>query len=283
MFVSQPTISKMVKGLEEELAVVLFERNGRTIKLTDVGERIYNQSQNIIDSFANLTDEIDQLKLLQTGTIQLGMPPMVGASFFPAVIYAFRKKYPRVKIEIIEDGARALEEKVEKGMIDIGVSVLPMNSEHFDYIPFACENLKVVVPINHHLSQKETVRLQELANESFILYRKDFTLHERIIVECVRSGFQPKIAYESAQWDFISEMVATGLGVALLPESICKRIDGKLQTIPLIEPAIPWDLAMIWRKEHYLSFAAREWVAFCSEWFKEGLEETFGEEIDDSK
>lgn len=101
MFVSQPTISKMVKGLEEELAVVLFERNGRTIKLTDVGERIYNQSQNIIDSFANLTDEINQLKLLQTGTIQLGMPPMVGASFFLLLFMLFGKNILELKSKLL--------------------------------------------------------------------------------------------------------------------------------------------------------------------------------------
>ncbi|MNC67615.1 HTH-type transcriptional regulator GltC [compost metagenome] len=97
-----------------------------------------------------------------------------------------------------------------------------------------------------------------------MLFREDFALHDRIISECVKSGFQPKVVYESSQWDLISRMVAAGMGIALLPETICRDMDrSRIAVIPVTEPVIPWQLGMIWRRDRYLSFAAREWIAFA--------------------
>jgi DNA-binding transcriptional LysR family regulator len=72
------------------------------------------------------------------------------------------------------------------------------------------------------------------------------------------------VVYESSQWDLISRMVAAGMGIALLPETICRDMDrSRIAVIPLTEPVIPWHLGMIWRRDRYLSFAAREWIAFA--------------------
>ncbi len=268
LYVSQPTISKMVKGLEDELGVVLFERTGKQTQLTDAGEVILTQAQNIIHSFDHLTSEIDQLSALKTGTIKIGLPPMVGASFFPKVIHDFYEKFPRINIQLVEDGAKIVERDVESGLLDIGVAVLPTKEETFHVLPFANEKLMLLTNIRNPLCQKAVVKLNELADEPFIFFQKDFTLHDRIMIECVRSGFQPNIVYESSQWDFISGMVSADLGIALLPESVCHRaIDANIKVVKLEEPEIPWSLGMIWRKNHYLSFAAREWIQFCTERF----------------
>lgn len=263
LYVSQPTISKMVKSIEMELGVVLFERTGKLAKLTDAGEVILAQAQNIIKSFENLSLELDDLMSLKTGSIQIGLPPMVGARFFPKVIQEFHKQYPNITVKLVEDGAKKVERDVGNGTLDLGVVVLPINEEQFHTFSFVNEKLMLLTHSTHPLSRNMSVTLSELEQESFILFRKDFALHERIITECVRSGFHPHIIYESSQWDFISEMVAANLGIALLPESICRQVNKeKVSIIPLIEPIIPWHLGVIWRKDRYLSFAAREWIRF---------------------
>lgn len=122
----------------------------------------------------------------------------------------------------------------------------------------------MLVPAGHRLDGAQNVPLKELAEEEFVLFREDFALHDRIISECVKAGFQPKVVYESSQWDLISRMVAAGMGIALLPETICRDMDrSRIAVIPLTEPVIPWQLGMIWRRDRYLSFAAREWIAFA--------------------
>ncbi|MGE8203509.1 cidABC operon transcriptional activator CidR [Heyndrickxia sp. NPDC080065] len=263
LYVSQPTISKMVKSIEEELGVVLFDRTGKQIKLTDAGEIIFVQAQNIIKSFQNLSSELDDLMQLKTGNIQIGLPPMVGSRFFPKVIHEFHKQYPNITVQLVEDGAKKVERDVGNGTLDLGVVVLPTNEKLFHTFSFVNEKLMLLTHLDHPLSKKDEVKLSELELESFILFRKDFTLHDRIITECVRAGFHPNIIYESSQWDFISEMVIAELGIALLPETVCRQVNQeKVSIIPLVEPIIPWHLGIIWRKDRYLSFAAREWIRF---------------------
>ncbi|MDQ0192291.1 cidABC operon transcriptional activator CidR [Paenibacillus wynnii] len=264
LFITQPTISKMIHNLEVELGADLFYREGKSIRLTDAGEILLTKAQNTVESFHSLSSELDSLRDLKKGHIRIGLPPMVGASFFPAVIGQFHKKYPEVTIRLHEDGAKKVENDVETGLLDVGVVVLPVNSARFHYFSFNEEKLQLLVPVNHRLAGTESVSISDLAAEEFVLFREDFTLHDRIITECVKAGFQPKVVYESSQWDLISRMVAAGLGIALLPETICRDMDrSRIAIIPLTVPAIPWQVGMIWRRDRYLSFAAREWIDFA--------------------
>ncbi|NUU60161.1 cidABC operon transcriptional activator CidR [Paenibacillus agri] len=264
LYISQPTISKMIRNLEIELGADLFYREGKSIRLTDAGEILLTKAQNIVDSFTSLSSELDSLRELKQGHIQMGLPPMVGASFFPAVIGEFHHRYPGVTIRLHEDGAKKVENDVETGLLDIGVIVLPVDQGKFEFFSILEEKLELLVPAGHRLAGQECAKLVELAEEEFILFREDFMLHDRIITECVKVGFQPKVVYESSQWDLISGMVGAGLGIALLPETICRDIDrSRIAVIPLTAPVIPWQLGIIWRRDRYLSFAAREWISFA--------------------
>lgn len=266
LFITQPTISKTIRTMEDELGVQLIERLGKRIELTDAGNIIVDQAQNILKSFQNLSAELDDLRNLKRGHIRIGLPPMVGSSFFPVVIGQFHQKYPEITIQLFEDGAKKVEIDVASGALDVGVVVLPTNEEGFGCFSFVEERLKLLVHPSHSLANRTEVKLADLDQESFVLFREDFMLHDRIIGECARVGFQPRVIYESSQWDLISEMVAAGLGVALLPETICAEVDQeRVRIMPLVEPVIPWKLGIIWREDRYLSFAAREWIRFAKE------------------
>lgn len=266
LFITQPTISKTIKGMEEELGVVLFDRVGKKVELTDAGQLILAKAQQIVASFQNLTAELDDLRNLKQGHIRIGLPPMVGASFFPRVIGQFHQRYPEITIQLFEDGAKKVESDVADGLLEVGVAVLPTAQESLQNFPFVEEKLKLIVPLSHRLADRNQVDLQELAEDDFVLFRQDFTLHDRIIGECGKLGFVPHVIYESSQWDLISEMVAVGLGITLLPETICREIDQeRVRILSLVNPVIPWKLGIIWREDRYLSFATREWIRFAQE------------------
>lgn len=268
LYITQPTISKMIKSIEEELGVVLFNRSGKQVELTDAGQVIFAQAQDIVHSFQHLSVELDDLIHLKKGRITIGLPPMIGSSFFPRVLGKFREQYPDIVIQLVEDGAKKVEEHVEKGLLDIGVVLSPANEALFHSFSLVEEKLMLLVHPSHRLAEQEKVKLSELHQEFFVFFRKDFALHDRVIAECVRAGFQPQVVYESSQWDFISEMVAANLGIALLPEPICRELDrNRIRVLPLVDPVIPWHLVMIWRKDRYLSFAAREWLRFTQDLF----------------
>lgn len=263
LYITQPTISKMIRNMEEEWGVTLFHRQGKGIELTDAGRIMYQQAQHMVEAFDRVSAELGDLMNLKRGHLRIGLPPMIGSSFFPVVIGQFHRKYPQITIHLIEDGAKKVESDVASGETDIGVAVLPVDEEVFHYYSFVEENLRLLVHPSHRLAQRDKVSLAELAEEPFVLFREDFTLHDRIIRECVKAGFDPKVVYESSQWDLISGMVAANLGIALLPETICAEIDAsRVAILPLVQPTIPWQLGMIWRKDRYLSFAAREWIDF---------------------
>ncbi len=263
LYITQPTISKMIKNLEEELGVILFDRIGKRIELTDAGAVLLTQAQHIVKSFDDMTSHLDELMKVKRGRIRIGLPPMVGSNFFPRVIGKFREEYPGITLQLFEDGSKKVESEVGAGELDIGVILLPTNDELFESFSFVKQRLMLVVHPSHPLAESKEASLIDLKDDSFLLFHEDFALHDRIIEECERLGFIPDVVYKSSQWDFISEMVAANLGIALLPEAICRELDSKrLRTIPLTNPMIPWHLAMIWRKDSYLSFAAREWIAF---------------------
>ncbi|WP_338130636.1 LysR substrate-binding domain-containing protein [Cohnella ginsengisoli] len=87
---------------------------------------------------------------------------------------------------------------------------------------------------------------------------------------CILEGFEPKIAYESSQWDFMTEMVGAGLGIALLPDTAARKIQSRaVSVIPVTVPAIRWDIAAIWPRGRYMSHAARGWIEFLKHWKKD--------------
>lgn len=124
------------------------------------------------------------------------------------------------------------------------------------------EDLKLIIHPSHPLAQKTEVHLVELASEPFILFNKDFALHDRIISSCNSVGFNPHVISKSSQWSFIEEMVSWNLGVSLLPESICRHLSKNVKAISIKNPSIRWELAIIWNKNQYLSYAAKEWLQF---------------------
>lgn len=267
LYISQPAISKAIKSIEDEFGIVLFDRSGKKVVLTDAGKILYNQAKSIVKSFNNLSSEINDLMNLEKGHIRIGLPPMIGSNFFPKVITQFHERYPNVTIQLVEVGAKKVETEVANGNLDMGVAVLPTDEEIFHTFRFVKDSLKLIVHPAHPLAEREVVALSELAEEDFVYFHEDFTLHDRILEECLKIGFEPHILSKSSQWDFIVEMVAFNLGIALMPETICKELTC-VKVLSLSEPEIPWHLGIIWRKDGYLSFAAREWIRMLELFWK---------------
>jgi DNA-binding transcriptional LysR family regulator len=273
LFITQPTISKMIKNLETELGVALFDRSRKQLTLTDAGLIILEQAKLIDKAFKNLETELDNLTGLKKGHIRIGLPPIFNAHFFLKIVGSFHEKYPGITFQLVEDGSKKIEEDVGKNLLDIGIIVLPTKNDIFDHFSFMEENLKLILHQSHPLAEREEVHLAELANESFILFNKDFVLNDRIILSCNSVGFTPHIISESSQQSFIEEMVAFKLGISLLPESICHNLNKNLKSVKVVNPSISWKLAIIWGKNHYFSFAAKEWLQFSKEQLTLGYRE----------
>ncbi|MEW9501034.1 LysR substrate-binding domain-containing protein [Jeotgalibacillus marinus] len=260
LHVTQPALSKMVKGLEDELDVTLIDRSARQISLTDAGEIVFVQAQKVVNGLDDLSTSLYDVMNFKKGKIKIGIPPVISTLFFPTIIAEFQKAYPAVTVMLAEDGAKKVEQKVLDGEIDLGFVLLPVNGEKFDVIPFVHQEIKLLIHKSHPLADRDVVDLIELKDDSFLLLNKEFTLNSRTIEVCIREGFTPKIAYESSQWDFIVGMVEKNLGVTLMPKLICDRVkDGPVKMISLTN-SFPWVLGIILAKNRYVPYASRAFI-----------------------
>lgn len=258
LHLTQPAVSKAVKGLEEELGQPLLLRAGRRVALTDAGRGVYERALGVLSAMRAIAEEVAEVGQVKRGTVRVGVPPMVGAAFFPPVLHDFRSKYPGISLEMREEGARRIEALVLEGALDAGATVLPTDAGAFELIPLMRDVLCAVVPPRSPLARRRKVALGDLRDVPLVLYRADFALHGHILDACRREGFAPRVASESSQWDFMAAMVAANVGAALLPKTICRRLDpARVRVLPLVEPALRWDLALAWRRGHQLPPAAR--------------------------
>ncbi|KPN95646.1 LysR family transcriptional regulator [Lysinibacillus sp. ZYM-1] len=258
-FVSQPSLSKSIKKLEDTLHVELLNRSTRNVELTDAGSIVFKQGQKIMRSVQDLHILLDDLLNIKTGSIKLGIPPLIGTLFFPKIAREFHQQYPEVHLDLVERGAKMVGTLVENGDVDMGIVVLPTDEKKFSVQPFVEDQFYVFMNELHPFAQFNEIELQDLKNETFIIFAEEFTLHDYVIKSCKSVGFSPNIGYKSSQWDLIVELVSSNLGVTLLPYSIAaKQTNNNVKIIPLANFDMPWRLGIITKKNTYQSYALKQ-------------------------
>ena len=268
-YLTQSSLSKAIKKLENELGVELFDRSTRHLFLTDAGEVVYQQSQKAFAVLSEMNLLLDDLRNVTTGEIKIGIPPLIGTLFFPKIANNFYEYYPNVSLKLVEQGAKLIGRLVEEAQIDVGIVVLPANEEKLNISPFIQDDFVLFLHKDHALAQRSSVTLNELKDEKFILFTKDFTLHDYIIQTCEKSGFTPSISYQSSQWDLIIELVSSKLGITLLPKSIYKKQNNKnIKIVEIANSDLCWKIGIITKKDAYQSFALKEFLKMFNNRFE---------------
>ena len=225
LHVSQPSISEMIKNLEDELGAQLLYRDSKRLELTDAGQIVQEQARQIVSLFNNLPGSLQNEQLLLRGKVRIGLPPITASTIFPRVLGEFKQQYPHIDLQLHEFGSKKVRQGVNEGSLDIGVvCTLPDRGENFEVYPFVEDPLQVIIHPGHPLAGSKAVNFADLRQESFVLYSEDFSLHDQIIARCKLAGFQPTIICETSQREFMTQMVAAKLGIALLPRQICASI-----------------------------------------------------------
>tara|TARA_R110001583_G_scaffold183806_2_gene342625 strand:+ start:36164 stop:37102 length:939 start_codon:yes stop_codon:yes gene_type:complete len=265
VFVTQSAISKSVRQLEDEIGVPLLERIGHNSRMTAAGEVVYARALRILAEREDLLAELNEIRGLKRGALHLGLPPIGSNTLFAPVFAIYRKRFPGIDIRLIEQGSTRLEEMLQSGELELGASLLPAAGD-FDAQPVRCEPLVALLPNDHPDAHKPRITFDDLRDTPLILFEKGFALNRILIDAARRRKIEPVIAARSSQIDFITELVAAGLGVSFLPRMIAQqRPHPGLKYIELNEADTQWDMAMIWRRNGFLSHAARAWLEIVRE------------------
>ena len=184
---TQSTVSKAVKTLEDELGTPLLNRLGHKNELTAAGEIAYRRALVILAERNDLVAEINDLRGLKRGVLRIGLPPVGCGVLFAAMFAAYRSRYPDIDIELTEYGSKKLRECLEAGEVDLAALLLPVD-EGFDYQPVRNEPLIAVLPISHPLARRKRIDFTDLADSPFILFEAGFALNAKILSACERKG-----------------------------------------------------------------------------------------------
>jgi len=260
VFATQPTVSKAIQQMEDELGVTLFDRAGHRPVLTAAGEIVYRRALAMLNERDDMLREIDDLRGLRRGQLRLGLPPLGSAELFAPLFTAYRQRYPGVEIRLIEHGAKRLEDILLAGGVEMIATLLPL-ADDFEFEPIRREPLMALLPAQHPLAGRARVSIADLRDTPFILFEEGFALNAMLATACQRAGFTPVEAGRSGQITFIVALVASGLGCAFMPRLIAEqRPHPDVRLVPLDEAETHWHVALAWRRGGYLSDAARAWL-----------------------
>ncbi|WP_211453272.1 LysR family transcriptional regulator [Collimonas antrihumi] len=265
LHVTQSTISKMVRQLEDEMGAPLLIRNGRKLTLTDTGRVVFERGQEMLATMRQLTLEVRDTQALQRGQLAVGIPPMINLLFTP-VLKTFRERYPDIALTLSEDTGQAIERQVAAGDLEIGMTVLPADPDlELISVPVASYPIWALAEAGTFQKNRKTLKFNALSKMPMVLLKDDFALTRSLRQEFRDAGFEPTIAAQSGQWDWLVTMASAGLGVALLPEPFIHRlVTGNLEAVRIVEPEMSWQVAHIW-SGRYLSHAARAWLEVCQD------------------
>ena len=232
--VAQPSLSQQIRKLEEELGAPLFDRLGRTIRLTQLGEAFLPRARAILRQVDESKLEIQELAGAERGKLVIGAIPTVAPYFLPERLASFARKFPGVEISVVEEMTAELLSLVQRGTVDVALLALPVPSTHCQCQELFRERLFVVVPGSHRLSRAPEVRLAEIEAEPFLLLKEGHCFRENTLAVCGRARVRPNVAFESGQFATILAMVAAGVGVSIVPEMAVEERPG-CRFIPLSE------------------------------------------------
>ena len=233
-FVSQPTLSIAIKKLEEELSVSLFDRSSNEVKPTETGERIITQAHRVLE-------EADRIKHLAAseqnelvGVFKLGLIFTVAPYLLPRLILSLRKLAPDMPLMLEEHYTANLTDSLKKGFQEPGIITEPLYDEPFF----------VIVPKGHEFEELDAVSVQQLTEQQVLLLSEGNCMRDQVLESCSKLASRQRIlglanTLQGSSINTIRHMVASGLGISVLPSSALTDNDHLLFSIIPFEPPVP--------------------------------------------
>jgi LysR family hydrogen peroxide-inducible transcriptional activator len=221
--IAQPSLSQQVLKLEEELGTKLFDRLGRSIRLTEAGRAFIPRARTILEQMEAARSSAADQNTDFRGSVAVGVIPTVAPYLIPSYAAAFAKQYPDAKLRIVEETTSVLIEGLRDLSIDVAILALPLRHKELELFPIRTEPLFAVLSTHHPRASAKSLALKELRGESFVMLRDGHCFRDLSIDTCARARITPHIVFESGQFSSLLGMVAAGVGVSLVPEMAIDR------------------------------------------------------------
>jgi LysR family hydrogen peroxide-inducible transcriptional activator len=221
--VAQPSLSQQIIKLEEELGARLFDRLGRSVRLTELGKAFLPRARAVLRELEAAKGDVVERKDFVGGPVTVGVIPTVGPYFLPRVLTSFSRKFPQVRFTVVEEITPVLLDRLRAGAIDVAILALPIRGHEFETTPLLTERLFAALPKNHRLAKRTALSLKDLRSEPFLLLRDGHCFRDTAVAACDRARLHPQVIFESGQFSSLLSMVGAGMGVSIVPEMAVER------------------------------------------------------------
>ena len=267
-FVSQPALSVAIQKLEEELGTRVFERGKAEISVTPVGERIVEQAQKVLEEAARVKELAQAGRNQLSGSLKLGAIYTVAPYLLPDLIPALHELAPQMPLEIEENLTENLEVALKSGRIDAAIVALPFDPPGIVAEFLYEEPFRIVVPRGHKWAKRKAVAADELASERTILLGVGHCFRDQVLDACPELNRGESPATRANSLETVRNMVASGLGVSVLPrDAMTPKYHSQLVVpVPFTKPTPARRIALAWRKSFprpQAIRAIRDAVAAC--------------------
>ncbi len=269
LFISQSSLSKHIKALERELGVELFNRTTRRVQLTEHGRVFLPFARKLAstahDAQAALADAADN----ERRVIDIGSIPVMVPYGITALLNRFEREHPNVRLHIVEGEADQLKDLLRKRQLDLafirewdGDVGLDDGDAEFATLDYADDCLAAVLPADHRLASRQSIRLGELANDEFLLLPQGTVMNALITDACAVEGFVPEVRYRGTRAENIIDLVSRGMGVSLLMRTPAAYLTRTAVSIVDLENPIITHVKLYRLRDREPSAAAREFLDF---------------------
>ncbi len=257
--ISQPALSAKIQLLEKNLGAKLFDRDGHSIRLTDLGSLFLSSATQLVgqieDSIKSLSDVVEK----QTGHLKVAALPSATFGILVPALGRFHERFPNVKLTMRDALNDHVLEAVARGDVDFGVGVLESDKTEFEELPILEDQFVAVVPANHRLARRTAVKWSDLSQEDIVHVAKGSSVRRMVETELSAKG---AMRHVNLQVQFVSgaiQMVRQKLGVSILSDLSCAPYKGyqDIRFLPMKAPPLLRRISVIYRKGRSFSPAAQ--------------------------
>jgi DNA-binding transcriptional LysR family regulator len=259
--VAQPTLSRQVRALENELGSPLVQRSRHALVLTPAGEAVLPLARRMLADMESARTAVAELVGLQRGRVRVGATPSLCVGLIADVLRTFHARHPAVALELAESGSQLLVDSLLRNEIDVALVAVPTGGldAGLELTPVLRERLSVASPVSERPpSSRGSMTVRELARRSLVVPRRGYDVREVTLAACAEAGVAPRFAVEGGEMDAVLRLVEAGTGVAVVPDIVFAGRPGLRRTA--LTPALYRTVALARRADLVPSQAAQ---AFC--------------------
>lgn len=259
---TQPTLSRSLARLEQQIGAPLFDRGSRRLQLNPSGEVLLEHARRSLVELRTATEHIRSLRDPETGTVRLGFLHSAATWLAPELIRSFRAQAPLARFVLTQAATYELVTLLDDGAIDLAVTGPRPGSATLGWHTVHREELCLAVPRDHRLAAAQQVEIAEIAAEPLIALGPSFGLRRLTDELFARAGIAPAIAFEAAEIPTMESLAAAGLGVAVVPRPRPHRADPNAAYVPLADATAHRMLGLAWRQAQQVSPMVERFRAF---------------------